>query len=77
MNALNDFISRQCEEMLEADSISTELNQKILKLESEFKEKLSPELRKEYGKLEELIIAANTYNENLIYRQCMMKYFNF
>lgn len=67
MSALQQYIYKRCEEILQNDEISQEYNKRISELEKQFKSKLTPELIKEYNKLEELIIEASTYNEFLIY----------
>lgn len=77
MGALEDFIIKRCEEILQNDEKSQKYNQKISELENQFKAKLTPELRKEYNKLEELTVEANTYNETLIYSKCCSKILNF
>lgn len=75
MNTVNDFIAKRCEEILQSDKKSQALNRNILAIEKGFRKKLSPELQKEYNKLEELIIEANTYNVILIFKKCCSKIF--
>lgn len=64
----DEIVFSQCEQILQADKTSQELNKRILQHEAHFKKSLNEEQLKEYLELEELIIASAAYNEACIYK---------
>ena len=67
-NTKNEFIMRRCDEILESDKIYQEYNQKILAAEKEFKALLTPEQRRKYDQIEEIVIASISHINTVIYK---------
>jgi hypothetical protein len=63
-----ELIFARCEQILQDDKTSQELNQKVLHQEAQFKQTLNKEQLKAYNALEEQVIALSAYNEVLIYK---------